>query len=48
MEPIVDSDGDPRLFGVGRGDSGLWLYGGWGSPDRFWSADDQWVFVRRK
>jgi len=46
MEPIVDSDGGPRLFDVGRYGSGLWLDGGWGNPDLFWSADSRWVFCR--
>ena len=46
MEPIVDSDGDPRLFDVGRDASGLWLYSCWCAPGRFWDADDQWVFCR--
>jgi hypothetical protein len=48
MEPIVDSDGYPHVFGVGRYGSGLWLYAGYGRPGHFWSADDRWVFARRK
>ena len=46
MEPIFASDGNPRLFPVGRNDSGLWLSGYWSDPDRFWPADSQWVFCR--
>jgi len=46
MEPIVDSDGDPRLFLVERSDSGLWLSSFWGDPGGFWDAGRQWVFCR--
>jgi len=46
MEPIVDSDGDPMLFSVGRNDSELRLHSYWSYPDYFWYADSQWVFCR--
>ena len=46
MESIVDSDGYPRLFRVGRYDSGRWLSSHWSSPGHFWSADYRWVFCR--
>ena len=46
MEPIVDSVGGPKLFGVARIGSGLWLSGSWGSTDYFWIADYRWVFCR--
>jgi len=46
MEPIVDSDGDPRLFIVERIGSELWLSSYWGSPGLFWGADGRWVFCR--
>ena len=46
MEPIFASDGNPRLFPVGRNDSGLWLSGLWSPPARFWPADRRWVFCR--
>ena len=46
MEPIIDSGGGPRLFRVGRDDSGLWLVSYWGFPDGFWFPDNQWVFCR--
>ena len=46
MEPIVDSDGDPKLFNVERNDSELWLNSNWSNPDNFWNADNQWVFCR--
>ena len=46
MEPIVDSDGDPKLFGVGRYGSGLWLGSYWGFPVSFWFAGHPWVFCR--
>ena len=49
MEPIAVSDGDLRVFGVGRDDDGSqWLDGGCGSPVLVWSADLHWVFLRRK
>ena len=44
MEPIVDSDGGPELFSVGRSDSELWLSSYWSSPGDFWYADGRWVF----
>ena len=44
MEPIIASDGNLSVFSVLRFDSELWLYGGWGRPDRVWDADSQWVF----
>jgi len=46
MEPIIDSGGGPRLFRVGRDDSGLWLSSRWGDPDDFWYPGHQWVFCR--
>ena len=46
MEPIIASDGYPLVFNVGRGESGLWLYGRWGHSVRFRYPDDQWVFCR--
>ena len=46
MEPIVDSDGNPKLFVVGHDDSGLWLDSRWGSPNCFWGAGRRWVFCR--
>lgn len=46
MEPIIDSDGRPCVFGVGRDDSGLWLSSSWSYPDDFWHPDSQWVFCR--
>ncbi|MBU3896067.1 hypothetical protein KKG36_02030 [Patescibacteria group bacterium] len=46
MEPIRDSDGNLHVFDVGRGDSGQWLGSDYGNPDNFWSAGNQWLFVR--
>ena len=49
MEPITDRDGNLRVFYVGRDDDGgLWLYTHGGNPDGVWSADDRFVFRRRK
>jgi len=46
MEPIIDSDGCPRVFNVERIGSELWLSSYWGRPDGFWDPDCQWVFCR--
>ena len=46
MEPIVASNGGPRLFYVGRDDSGLWLHSIWSHPDSVWLPDVQCVFCR--
>jgi hypothetical protein len=49
MEPITDSDGRLRLFGVGRRDGGgCWLVGSYGYPGEEWDSDCLFVFVRRK
>ena len=45
MEPITDSDGDPRVFGVGNGNGVRWLDSGYGRPDRVWDTINRWVFV---
>ena len=45
MDPITDSDGNPKVFGVGRVSDERWLDGYYGDPDGFWYADDRWVFV---
>ncbi|MDP3991851.1 MAG: hypothetical protein Q8P66_03080 [Candidatus Colwellbacteria bacterium] len=45
MEPIASSGGSLCVFEVGHdGDVG-WLDAGGGSPDGFWSGEDQFVFV---
>jgi pterin-4a-carbinolamine dehydratase len=49
MEPITDSDGNLRVFLVGRGDGGeQWLHGNGGGPGDFWVGSGRWVFLRRK
>lgn len=48
MEPIVDSDGNPRIFDLGRFEDGLWLRSSWARPDDGWSPDDEFVFRLRK
>ncbi len=48
MEPISDSDGGLRVFGVGLNVDGRWLDSYGGSPGRVWNPDDRWVFARRK
>ena len=48
MEPITDSGGDLELFGVERGDSGLWLSSCFDDPGGVWSSDDRFAFSLRK
>lgn len=48
MEAMVDRDGGLGIFDVDRGAGGLWLDGNCGRPDFVWSADDRFVFGRRK
>lgn len=44
MKPITDSNGDPRVFKLGRGESGSWLYGDWANPDNQWNPENEFVF----
>ena len=44
-EPIKDSDGDPILLNVGRGDVGSWLNAYYDDPDTEWDRDDGFAFV---
>lgn len=46
MEPIIDSDGDPRLFLVESDRNGLKLNSLWGYPGSYWSDNHQFVFCR--
>ncbi len=46
MEPILDSDGHPSVFFVGRGYSELWLRSYWAYPGGVWGPGSLWVFVR--
>lgn len=46
MEPMTGSGGSLKMFGVGRYDSGRWLFSYNGHPDGFWDGGDQWIFVR--
>lgn len=48
MEAITDRVGDLRLFFVVRGEGEPWLLVSCGHPDRHWSADRRFVFVRRR
>jgi len=45
MEPIVGSDGVPRVFDVGCGGDGRWLRALNGHPTRMWCPDSLWVFL---
>ncbi|MDD5098461.1 MAG: hypothetical protein PHD31_01970 [Candidatus Pacebacteria bacterium] len=44
MEPITGSDGDLRLFHVGRYGNDLWLSSYYGRSDYFWSSGYRFVF----
>jgi hypothetical protein len=45
MEPLRDSAGNLELFGVRRGDNGLWLDSPSGASGAVWRADRRWVFA---
>jgi len=44
-EPIIDSDGVPRLLYSSRDDGGRWLYAYYGRPDGRWSGSGGFAFV---
>jgi hypothetical protein len=46
MEPLTDSGGYLHVFRLEHGEDGVWLYGGYGHPDDFWSSDSVFVFGR--
>ncbi|MDO8565205.1 MAG: hypothetical protein Q7R67_01075 [bacterium] len=49
MKQITDSDGDPSVFALGRGDGGeRWLGAGWADPDGKWDLGHEIVFRLRK
>jgi hypothetical protein len=48
MKQILDSDGDPNVFGLDRDDDGLWLNGYWARPVNTWVPKDEFVFSLRK
>lgn len=48
MEPIIDSGGDPGIFGVNHNGDRLWLSASYGRSGDFWGDDDRFVFVRCK
>lgn len=48
MKQIADSDGDPYVFRVARGDDGSWLYDFWAKPTIEWNTGVQFVFRLRK
>jgi len=47
MKQIVGSGGSPDVFGLERGVDGLWLDGGWASPDNEWRSHVAFVFRLR-
>jgi hypothetical protein len=48
MKQITGSDGNPLVFGLVRGDGGLWLSDDWARPGREWDPDEGFVFRLRK
>lgn len=47
MEPIKGSDGNLRVFSVGRHGGGAWLLSHYARPDDVWSASPRWLFRRK-
>ena len=48
MDPIADSRGDPRVFGLGRYGDGLWLDAYYARPEYRWYSGVQFVVSPRK
>lgn len=48
MQPVSDSDGDPRVFHCGRGEGGAWLVISWADPGGHWYLGDEIVLRPRK
>ncbi|MFA5175533.1 MAG: hypothetical protein WC430_03925 [Patescibacteria group bacterium] len=48
MKQITASNGSPKVFRLGRDDSGLWLCDGWAKPASEWDPDIELVFRVRK
>lgn len=48
MKQSTGPDGDPRVFGVGRGEDGLWLDYYWARPVSQWRPGNGFVFALRK
>lgn len=48
MKQITDSDGDPSVFGLGRGEGGLWLGNRWADAGDEWNPSNEFVFRLRK
>jgi hypothetical protein len=44
MKPIASSDGEPRIFVLGRNANGLSLDAARARPDDKWSANDKFMF----
>ncbi len=44
MKTIADRRSRPRVFGVGRGALGLWLYGRWTKPSHGWDPEGRFAF----
>ncbi len=48
MRQIIDSDSNPRVFGLVRDYYGLWLDDIWAEPDSVWNPNYRFVFRLRK
>jgi len=44
----TDSDGNPNVFKLNRGEDRAWLNDNWAKPDNHWNLDNQFVFRLRK
>jgi hypothetical protein len=47
MKQIAGPDRDPRVFGLGHRDDGMWLYDRWTGPSREWDPGHEFVFRLR-
>lgn len=45
MDTLTDRSGFPRVFGLARGEDGLWLRGRWAGPGDGWYPESQLVFA---
>lgn len=46
MDPIIDSNGDPRMFQVGHNSRGLWLVADLGDPVHIWKPHKKFVLLQ--
>lgn len=47
MKQIAGRDGFPAVFGLARGEGGLWVGNRWADPGSHWNPGDEFVFSLR-